>query len=87
MKAIVYTQYGKPDVLSVKEVEKPFPKKNEVLIRIRAVSVNYGDLIARNFKNISAKEFNMQLLFWIFARFGFGFKEPKTKILGNAFSR
>ncbi len=86
MKAIVYTQYGKPDVLSIKEVEKPYPKGNEVLIRIHAVSVNYGDLIARNFKNISAKEFNMPLLFWILARFGFGLKEPKIKILGNAFS-
>ena len=86
MKAIVYTQYGEPDVLSMKEVEKPYPKGNEVLIRIRAVSVNYGDLIARNFKNISAKEFNMPLLFWILARFGFGLKEPKIKILGNTFS-
>ena len=86
MKAIVYTEYGEPDVLSMKEVEKPFPKDNEVLIRIRAVSVNYGDLIARNFKNISAKEFNMPLLFWILARFGFGLKKPKMKILGNTFS-
>jgi len=86
MNAVVYTEYGEPDVLSMKEVEKPFPKGNEVLIRIRAVSVNYGDLIARNFKNISAKEFNMPLLFWILARFGFGLKEPKIKILGNTFS-
>ena len=86
MKAIIYTEYGEPDVLSIKEVEKPFPKGNEVLIRIRAVSVNYGDLIARNFKNISPKEFNMPLLFWILARFGFGLKKPKIKILGNTFS-
>jgi NADPH:quinone reductase-like Zn-dependent oxidoreductase len=86
MKAIVYTEYGKPDVLSIKEVEKPYPKGNEVLIRIHAVSVNYGDLIARNFKYISPKEFNMPLLFWILARFGFGLKKPKIKILGNTFS-
>jgi Zn-dependent alcohol dehydrogenase len=42
MKAIVYTEYGEPDVLNIQEVEKPYPKGNEVLIRVRAVSVNYG---------------------------------------------
>jgi NADPH:quinone reductase-like Zn-dependent oxidoreductase len=86
MKAIVYTEYGDPDVLKIKEVEKPYPKSNEVLIRIRAVSVNYGDIIARNFKNISTREFNMPLLFWILARFGFGLNNPKRKILGNTFA-
>jgi NADPH:quinone reductase-like Zn-dependent oxidoreductase len=86
MKAIVYTEYGDPDVLKIKEVEKPYPKSNEVLIRIRAVSVNYGDIIARNFKNISSREFNMSLLLWILARFGFGLRDPKKKILGNTFA-
>ena len=86
MKAIVYTEYGDPDVLKIKEAEKPYPKGNEVLIRIRAVSVNYGDIIARNFKNISGREFNMPLLFWIFARFAFGIKNPRIKILGNTFA-
>jgi len=86
MKAIVCTKYGPPEVLKIKEVEKPYPKGNEVLIRIRAVSVNYGDIIARNFKNISTREFNMPLLFWILARFGFGLNNPKRKILGNTFA-
>lgn len=86
MKAIVYTEYGGPDVLHMQEVEKPYPKGNEVLIRIRAVSVNYGDIIARNFKNISTREFNMPLLFWILARFGFGLSNPSRKILGNTFA-
>lgn len=86
MKAIVYTEYGGPDVLKIQEVEKPYPKENEVLIKVHAVSVNYGDLIARNFKNISPKEFNMPLLFWILARFSFGFSQPKIRILGNTFS-
>ena len=86
MKAIVYNEYGSPDVLKIQEVNTPVPKKNEVLIRINAVSVNYGDIIARNFKNISAKEFNMPLLFWILARFSFGLNKPKRQILGNSFS-
>ena len=70
----------------MQEVKKPFPGANEVLIKVHAVSVNFGDLLARNFKNISAKEFNMLFLFWIFARFAFGFGKPKIKVLGNAFS-
>lgn len=86
MKAIVYKEYGSPDVLKIQDVEKPAPKENEVLVRVRATSVNYGDLIARNFRNISAKEFNMPLLFWIFARMGFGFCKPRKQVLGNAFS-
>lgn len=86
MKAMVYTEYGEPDVLHLEEVGKPCPKGNEVLIRVRAVSINYGDIIARNFKNISSSEFNMPSLFWILARFSFGFNKPKRKILGNTFA-
>ena len=86
MKAIVYTEYGNPDVLHLQEVEKPFPGSNEVLVRVHAVSVNYGDIIARNFKNLPASEFNMLSLFRILAQFGFGFSKPKRKVLGNTFA-
>ena len=86
MKAIIYTEYGEPDVLHLQEVAKPDPKSNEVLVRVHAVSVNYGDIIARNFKNLPAGEFNMLSIFRIMARFGFGYSKPKRQILGNTFA-
>jgi NADPH:quinone reductase-like Zn-dependent oxidoreductase len=86
MKAIVYTEYGTPDVLHLKEVAKPTPKDNEVLIKIRAISINYGDLIARNFGNVSAREFNMPSIFWLLARISFGLRKPKQQTLGSEFA-
>ena len=49
MKAIVYTQFGPPDVLQLKEVEKPSLKEDEVRIRIHATTVTTGDMNARGF--------------------------------------
>jgi len=86
MKAIVCTKYGPPDVLQLKEVENPAPKDHEMLVRVHATSVNYGDLVARNFRDISPREFNMPLLFWLFAKLFFGFRKPKITILGGEFA-
>ena len=86
MKAIVYEEYGPPDVLQLKEVEKPVPKDNEVLIRIHAASVNFGDIAARNFGNISHRDFFMPLPFYLIGGLQFGFSKPKNNILGNEFA-
>jgi NADPH:quinone reductase-like Zn-dependent oxidoreductase len=74
MKAIVYTKYGSPDVLQFKEVEKPTPKDNEVLIRIYATTVHVGDVRMRSF--------TVPRLQWLFARIYLGLRKPKRAILG-----
>lgn len=86
MKAIVYTEYGSPNVLHLAEIPKPTPKDNEVLIRNRATTVNFGDLMARNYKAISPRQFNMLFLFWLLAKVSFGINRPKVNILGNEFA-
>ena len=75
MKAIVFTKYGSPDVLQLKEVEKPTPKDNEVLIRIYATTVTAGDCEIRRFE--------MPILFWLPIRLYMGIIKPRIKILGQ----
>ena len=86
MKAIVYTEYGSPDVLQLKEIEKPSPKNNEILIRVYATSVNFGDTMARNFKAVTPRQFNMPFLFWLLAKISFGLRQPKITVLGSEFA-
>jgi len=86
MKAVVYTEYGSPDVLHVKEIEKPAPEANEILIRVYANSVNIGDVMARDFGSITPSKFTMPTIFWLPARITFGFNKPKKQILGNEFA-
>ena len=83
MKAVVYTKYGPPEVLRLKEVEQPSPNDNEILIRVYATPVNYGDLVTRNFKNISIREFHMPLLFLLPTKISFGLNKPNRTILGS----
>ncbi|GHB56768.1 NAD(P)-dependent alcohol dehydrogenase [Persicitalea jodogahamensis] len=73
MKAAFYTQYGDPRVLSVKEVEKPTPKENEVLVRVYVTTVNRTDCA-----NLTAKPFIM--------RFVNGLMKPKRQIPGTDFA-
>lgn len=69
MKAIVNTTYGSPDILQLKDVEKPIPKANEVLVKVHSASVN-----ALDWRNLRAKPF--------IARFSSGLLKPKSQILG-----
>ena len=80
MKAIVFTEYGSPEVLHLAEIPRPAPKENEILVRVRATPVNYGDLTARNFAN---SEFNMPALLYLPARLAFGWNRPKIQVLGS----
>lgn len=86
MKAIVYTEYGSPEVLHLAEVTRPMPQENEILLQVRAASVGFGDLLARNFGNVSASEFNMAAPLYFPARIAFGWRKPKQPILGSEFA-
>ena len=72
MKAVVYTKFGPPDiVLRLKEVEKPTPRDNEVLVKVHAASINFGD-----WGFVRGKPFIVRLM-------GAGLLKPKNTILGS----
>lgn len=74
MNAVICTAYGTPEALKIKEVEKPKPKDNEVLIKIVATAVNSGDTRIRGF--------NVDGIFRIIMRLVLGFRKPRKPILG-----
>ena len=76
MKAIVYTEYGPPDVLQLKEVEKPIPRENEVLIRVYATAATTSDANLRGFVFVPPG-------FRFLTRLSLGLRKPKKTILGT----
>jgi NADPH:quinone reductase-like Zn-dependent oxidoreductase len=77
VKAVLHTQYGPPDLLQYKEVDKPAPKDNEVLIAIHAATVSTGDCNMRNFTFVTNSMRPM-------AKLMFGIGKPwRERILGT----
>ncbi len=74
MKAIVYHEYGPPDVLKLEEVEKPSPKNNEILVKVHATTVTIADIRSRSF--------TVPPSFWLPARIALGIRKPKKATLG-----
>lgn len=79
MKAITYSRYGPPDVLTLQNVDQPEPGDDEILIRVQAVEATKADCEMRSF-NFSVK------WFWIPLRIAFGVIRPRRRILGGYFS-
>jgi len=79
MKAVIWTRYGPPEVLQMRDIPKPEPRNNEVLVRIHTATVNMGDCEMRRFQ--SSPEF------WLLARMMLGlFRPRKNSILGQEFA-
>ncbi len=75
MKAIVYTRYGPPDVLEIKDVDQPVPGDDEVLVRVRAATVATGDSEMRSFR--------FAAWLWLPLRIMMGVFRPRFRILGS----
>jgi NADPH:quinone reductase-like Zn-dependent oxidoreductase len=74
MKAIICTHYGPPEVLQLKEVEKPAPRDHEVLVKVYATTVTAGDTRVRSF--------TVPPSFWLPGRLTLGLSKPRKAILG-----
>ena len=80
MKAIVYTEYGPPEVLQLTEVGKPVPRENELLVKVYASTVSSGVLWARTGVHPDSRFFTLAI------RVMFGLRKPKKTILGYELS-
>jgi len=79
MKAVVYYKYGAPEVLQIADVQKPLPKDNELLIKVRAAEVTKADCEMRSF------DFPVKW-FWLPLRLAIGVFKPRRHILGAYFA-
>jgi NADPH:quinone reductase-like Zn-dependent oxidoreductase len=80
MKAVVYDRYGPPDVLRLEDVERPIPKEDEVLVKIRATTVTRSDIHTREANRRSG------LVPYFLSRLVFGLRRPRQRILGREFA-
>ncbi|HSJ37496.1 MAG TPA: NAD(P)-dependent alcohol dehydrogenase [Planococcus sp. (in: firmicutes)] len=78
MKAMVCTRYGPPGVLELQELDKPVPKADEILVKVRASTVTAGDCEMRSF--------SFPLFLWIPLRLFFGVRKPRLNVLGQEFA-
>ena len=75
MKAMVYDKYGPPEVLQLRDIPKPIPKDDELLVKVHAAAVTMADCEIRGGK--------MDSFIWVVIRIMYGFFKPKYQILGQ----
>ena len=74
MKAAVYRKYGPPDVVKVKDIARPVPEADEILVKVHASTVSAGDSRMRSF--------DVPPMEWLFARVYLGIRKPRRPVLG-----
>lgn len=86
MKAVICTGYGNPDVLQLSEINKPIPKKDEVLVKIHTTAVTASDCVIRGLNIPGGHKFPVKQLMQFAMRLFIGFTKPRNPILGLVFS-
>ena len=80
MKAVVYDTYGPPEVLRLEEVARPVPREDEVLVKVRATTVNRSDVHTREANRSNGRAMSL------FSRLVSGLRRPRQRILGREFA-
>ena len=80
MKAVIYERYGPPDVLHIEEVGRPVPKGDELLVKVRAATVNRPDCHTREANRPSGRAASL------LSRPVSGLRQPRQPVLGSEFA-
>lgn len=86
MRRIARHEYGPPETLRLEQAPRPGPEPGEVLVRVRATTVNYGDLLARDFRSVGPSRFNMPYPLLLLSKLYFGPRRPRQPVLGSEYS-